>query len=87
MATINISSLAAPQFVAPNELKPGTLYYTAQAKLAYAATKTCVVLFEEEARILFVAGAAADEAYVKERFPFTRAPAGTAVTLTQADVE
>lgn len=85
MATIAFTGGAAPQVVYPTDIVEGELYFTAEGYVAYAATKANIMLFDDpSSSALLIPRDWRAETHLVRRFPFTRAPLGFQVTITNA---
>jgi len=86
MAAISTHHVDTPARIGPYDLAAGTIYYTAQGKLAYAVTRTLIMLVDDpSADVLTIGGKDRVHAdrYGSARFPFTRAPEGTSICISQ----
>jgi hypothetical protein len=73
------------------EIRQGEIYYTAQGRIAYAITPTLVMLINDPHAEALMLASSNDPLHPDRagtpRFPFTLAPVGSRITLTQTSAD
>ena len=83
MAHITISKIRADRPIMPKDVKKGTIYITALGSMAYAVTKTSIMLVNDPTANLLLTAST----YQTGHFPLKRAPAGARFTIEQEPEE